>query len=401
MVPSVKSTAPTHASRAEVLEIIDGLGGDLDAIASELAAAIHERLPELDDDLLVMTCQSTRANVGVIVSLLREGLSPASAVVPEEALAYAREYVRRGHGVETLMRAYRIGQAGFTRMWLDRLRELTDDASDLADAMGFFNDWLFAWVEVVEHQLTEVHLREREQWLRGAAAMRAAEVRALLEGARPDVSETSKRLGYALDRVHVAFVVWSDSSDDLFSELEQHAAAVAAALGASGTLVLPRGRSLVCWASVPLGEGSDPLPKSRVLRVALGTPRDGVEGFCRSHLEALEARRVAELCGRSGSVAFSDVALDALATADLDAARRFVEHELGCLAADDDASRRLRATLSTFFEEGASFVRAARRLGVHENTVTYRVHRAEELLGRRVTDRQLELRVALRLARLV
>ena len=46
----------------------------------------------------------------------------------------------------------------------------------------------------------------------------------------------------------------------------------------------------------------------------------------------------------------------------------------------------MRHTLSAFYEEGSSFVRAARRLGVHENTVTYRVQRAEELLGHSVTE---------------
>ena len=61
----------------------------------------------------------------------------------------------------------------------------------------------------------------------------------------------------------------------------------------------------------------------------------------------------------------------------------------------------MSSTLRVFLEEGSSYVRAARRLGVHENTVTYRVHRAEELLGHPTTERQLELRVALRLARLL
>jgi len=77
------------------------------------------------------------------------------------------------------------------------------------------------------------------------------------------------------------------------------------------------------------------------------------------------------------------------------------ERELGPLAARDDSTIRLASTLGVFLEEGASFVRAARRLGVHTNTVTYRVRRAEDLLGHKVTERQLELRVALRLARLV
>jgi DNA-binding PucR family transcriptional regulator len=57
--------------------------------------------------------------------------------------------------------------------------------------------------------------------------------------------------------------------------------------------------------------------------------------------------------------------------------------------------------LRAFYDEGSSFVRAARRLGVHENTVTYRVQRAEELLGHPVSERRLELQVALRLVSLV
>jgi DNA-binding PucR family transcriptional regulator len=88
-------------------------------------------------------------------------------------------------------------------------------------------------------------------------------------------------------------------------------------------------------------------------------------------------------------------------TSDLDEARRFVHAEIGPLMEDSDASRRLAATLEVFLQEESSFVRAARRLGIHENTVAYRVRRAEELLGHRAADRQLELRAALRLATFV
>jgi len=93
--------------------------------------------------------------------------------------------------------------------------------------------------------------------------------------------------------------------------------------------------------------------------------------------------------------------LDSLLTHDLDEARRFVHSEIGPLMEDSDASRRMAATLEVFLQEESSFVRAARRLGIHENTVAYRVRRAEELLGRRASDRQLELRAALRLAAFV
>jgi DNA-binding PucR family transcriptional regulator len=355
-----------------------------------------------------MTHQSVRANLGLIVTMLREGRPPASAAAPEEALAYVREYVRRGLGLELLQRAYRTAQAALSRQVLARLHATTGDAESLVEAVGFFNDWLFAWVEALERQLTAVYMHEREQWVRGAAAVRSAEVRALLEGARSDVAQRGRRLGYELDRRHVAFVVWSDEADGdgqaLFGAMERLAGAVADALGARSSLVVPQGRHLACWAALrtePAPSWSRDLRPGPGLRVTVGSSAAGVEGFCASHREALLAGRVARLSrGGTRCTLFADIALDALATHDVDEAQRFVERELGSLASDDDAARRMSATLRVFLEEGSSYVRAARRLGVHQNTVLYRVHRAEELLGRRIAERELELRVALRLARL-
>src|SRR5581483_5245568 len=97
-------------------------------------------------------------------------------------------------------------------------------------------------------------------------------------------------------------------------------------------------------------------------------------------------------------VSYEQAALDVLLTQDVDEARRFALRRLGPLAQPGEQPRRVARTLAVFLEEGSSFARTARRLGVHENTVAYRIRRAEELLGHRVADRQLELQVALRLA---
>jgi hypothetical protein len=414
--PTIAPTpAPTHAGRAELGAIVEALSADLDAISARLSDAIHRHLGELEDDLRVWTLQSVRANMGLIVTMLREGTPPSTAEAPPEALAYAREYVRRGLGLETLLRAYRTGQRELSRIAMARLQPTMPEAEHRVEAVGFFSDWMFGWVDALEHRLTEVYMAEREQWVRGADAMRAAEVRALLDGSRADLAGVSKRLVYELDRHHIAFLVWSDDADDdaghgqaRFGDMEERAAAAARSLGAHGVLTISEGRHLACWAGLH-GATVDAKPGAPArepcedgLRVALGSPGHGVEGFCQSHSEALRARQVAKLGrGRSGWTPFADVALDALTIHDLAEARRFVARELGPLADEDDGTLRLRGTLRVFLEEGASFVRAARRLGVHENTVTYRVHRAEELLGHRAGERQLELRVALRLARLV
>ena len=133
--------------------------------------------------------------------------------------------------------------------------------------------------------------------------------------------------------------------------------------------------------------------------MAFGALADGVEGFRRSHEQARHARRVALLHGhRPGSVTlYERVALTALACADLDHARDFTEAELGELAAPDESTRRLAATLLAYLEERSSPKRAARRLGVHENTVTNRVRSAQELLPSPIDERIPELLVALRL----
>jgi hypothetical protein len=100
--------------------------------------------------------------------------------------------------------------------------------------MAFFNAWIFAYVEAVERRLIDIYVSEREQWVRGADAVRAIEVRALLGGAAVDAAAVSLRLGYELDRFHVGFVVWSEEAGErpgdaggLFAELERAAAAVA------------------------------------------------------------------------------------------------------------------------------------------------------------------------------
>ncbi len=398
----------------EVEAIVEILGAELDPIAAVLTDTIHEHLEELDDDMRSWTLQSTRANLGVIVAMMREGAEPASAEPPPEAVGYAKEYVVRGLDLFLLQRAYRTAQGVFAEIILARLRGITDDPDHLTAAMTFFNAWVFAWIEAIERRLTDIYMDEREQWVRGAAAVRAAEVRALLSGKAGDADAVSLRLGYELGRHHVGYVVWSEEAGErpgdagaLFAAMERAARAIAESLGAGPPLTVAEGRHLACWA----GRRERPdlkrlrLPRSAAgsLSVAAGTPAHGIEGFVLTHREALVARRVAQLRGdrAGGHTAYPDVALEALLAEDPAVARRFTARELGPLTARDDATVRIASTLAIYLEEGGSFVGAARRLGVHSNTVAYRVRRAEAELGHPVTERQLELRVALRLSRLL
>jgi DNA-binding PucR family transcriptional regulator len=63
-------------------------------------------------------------------------------------------------------------------------------------------------------------------------------------------------------------------------------------------------------------------------------------------------------------------------------------------------AERLRETLEASFKCG-SHVATAEYLQLHEHTVRNRLHKAEELLGRSLLDRRIEIQVALRIRKLV
>jgi DNA-binding PucR family transcriptional regulator len=175
-------------------------------------------------------------------------------------------------------------------------------------------------------------------------------------------------------------------------------------------LLVPRARLLVAgWvARLETGAGEelaqlrlDPREFPGVL-AACGSPAVGVVGFRRGHHEALNARRIAGLTRRRpGTVTrYDNVALAALVSTDVELAREFVVSELGQLSADDDRAVRLAATLRVYLEENLSPRRTARRLGVHENTITNRIRAAQEQLPHPIERRTSELEVALRIVRL-
>lgn len=92
-----------------------------------------------------------------------------------------------------------------------------------------------------------------------------------------------------------------------------------------------------------------------------------------------------------------------LASTQREEAERFAHDALGALLADDDATRDLLATLRAFFDCGRSVRRSALALGVHENTIRYRLTRIEELTGLAVagsSDDQLSAQLALLVLRL-
>ncbi len=161
------------------------------------------------------------------------------------------------------------------------------------------------------------------------------------------------------------------------------------------------------WAWVPFGSARAAGQAFFENSVVDGTPATcicigdlgrGVEGFRRTHQQALRAQAVALAAGSAAPLvtAFADIRPIALMSSDLDGARSWVQDVLGNLAIDDGPHARLRETLHVFLSTGGSYTAAAARLSMHKNSVHYRVQKAEEILGRPLrTEERLEVELAL------
>ncbi|BBJ45341.1 hypothetical protein SSPO_080590 [Streptomyces antimycoticus] len=337
---------------------------------------------------------------------------PAAVPPTDEAILEGiHEFVRRAVPLERVLHGVRIGHAATTEAFLRACAELVDPEAAVDEVTAISRE-LFSYVDDLSDTMIRAYLVEHEVWSTSAAAARADIVRSLLSDATTtDVGEASRVLGYDLRRTHEAVVVWSDAPNGS-STLQAAATEALRARGATTTLVVPvaSGR-LWAWGTVP-SDGTrrtgswetiaDALSRQRT-QAAFGTPGRGVEGFRRSHREARRGERVERLRREAGRVprqatAYADVAAIALLATDLDAAGDFVRHELGGLATRSASMEALRTTLYHYIGAERSLVDVARRLHVARGTVTYRVKRAQEVLGHGLDDRLFTLHTALALA---
>jgi DNA-binding PucR family transcriptional regulator len=277
-----------------------------------------------------------------------------------------------------------------------------------SEAMRIVSEQLFDYIDEFSGSMASEYLNERDRWVTSAAAAREEVVRNLLEGKTSEPGPASAALNYDLSRQHIAVLLWFQpvhARADA-AELQRVAVDVLRHWGCSQQLLVPIGRSrLWAWGSrlelPPRPSIASYVPERRDVRLAHGLPADGAAGFRSSHREAEAAERFMRSRTDSGAwaISYGDVELMALLTADLPAAQVFVRRELGPLAAPGGQTADLRETLLTYLEEQNSPRAAAGRLHVSRNTVSYRVNRAEELLGPEWRRRRHELQTALLLVR--
>jgi len=409
-VQPAASDAMSHSvlPPAYVADLVDRVGpgpiGWAIEVAEGMAGSILEAIPELGVDGVVQEMRRGCEAVAVqmVAALAEEDLDLTHVLTPE-VFGGPAEAVIRGVGIEHILRSIQVAHAYAHHQFVEAASQRLEPQARFAE-LRRISEELFAITDLLSAGMSAEFSRVQAAWLTSSAAMRMEVVDEILSGAEVSLDRAARVLKYDLTRRHTALVVWAGEAAQVGpGVLESTASQLLRESGHSAVLVLPVGQRRVwAWGSTIRG-ASAPLvdvsyePADGV-RVAAGLPSTGLSGFRSSHSQALEAARIGMASKQTRWMwEYGDVDMLTMLTHRDDIARQFVRRELGDLAAPDEATAVLRATLKCYLDNERSLSAAAEALHVARNTVAYRVQRAETLRGREVGVRRMQLQAALAL----
>ncbi len=375
---------------------------------ADLMAEVHAAVSAAADEplrsepmLAAEVVASTRANVlHWAASIARDPDGRVPANLTPEVLGIAREAFRRGIE-QTVYTTYHAGQNVVWAYWMRTAFSLSSDPVVLRQTLEAGRRSVSAFVDDMVAALSEQLRRERAELARSSHARRFEVVSLILESAPITIGRASTRLGYDLRRRHTAAILWTDPRLPDQVALAQAAEALGPATRARQVLtVIASSSSVWAWLAAAADTDAGAITAATAqyhpaVRVAVGPIGAGIDGFRRSHFDAVATQRLMSRRPDLLVARFADVQLVTLAVQDEQRAREFVARTLGRLA---DADRELRDTLCVYIGEQFSAARAARALYTHRNTVLNRLQRAERLLPFPLAGHGLEVGVALEIA---
>ncbi len=322
--------------------------------------------------------------------------------LPQEAESQVRDFVHRRIPLTDQWAMIRQGHASLVQKLMNACVRLADPGEQ-SEQLLLVTKLAFEFIDIFASEVAHAYEVEQHRVAESAVISREAALRSLLDGEPADMGDLSIRLQYDVAfRWHIA-LVFSRGTPGQWDDLLTLAARDAmTAVGTRQILLVPQGHA-VLWAfgnsASPIGRDWSWSPPTSV-RVAVGDPAKGAEGLRTSHRQAVIAHKLARYRpGSAAVVTYRDVNLLSLLLADPHLAREFIDYELRDLRAHDAATSELRRTLAVYLDSHNTQATAT-SLFLARNTVTYRLRKAEALLGHPISERQLETRIALYLSEL-
>jgi PucR C-terminal helix-turn-helix domain len=375
-------------------------------ISEEISHKVGAQLAEVGESGAASAALQSGVQSAILSMLVAIRLGAVQDNEPsEESRESARVCVELGIDLATLLASVRRSHALAVERFMQACRALAP-SDELPQHFASISEICFEFVDRLANDLTRMYAEEHRQWLDNPRAERLALVARLLAGEDVEPAKAAAVLRYEVAfRHHIAVCAWRcDDNAKSNDELEATTLGFLRTNQTTQTLIMqqPDG-SVLGW-----GNSRTPLPDSlRVdmslpggVRLAVGGAGRGLQGFRASADQAREGQAIARrLPGLKGSVVlFRHVSLIGLLSSDVAQAQRFVQAELGSLAEPDEHHERLLETLEAFLDSHSPQA-VAQQLFVARNTVTYRLRKIEELLGRSINERQPQLRAAILLAR--
>jgi DNA-binding PucR family transcriptional regulator len=358
-------------------------------------------LKQVEDPVLLAA--SRRANRAGLLHWANSNLlnpcEPVEPYISTDMIETARELTRRGMP-ELLMNSARSTQNVSWDIWMSAAFQLTQDPRLLEEFLAVSSRSISEFFEGNMRVLTQLVQEEKIVIAHHDHIGKRYLVNQLLDAKETDSEKASRHLGYSIAQMHKASLIWSVAPDAEIQPLEEMAWGLARAGGTSTPLIVLAGpATLWVWFGTdgPLDLISVQKLAQRFpdVRVALGSPGKGLNGFRRSHLEALTTQRLmSRLAGATTIVSIDQVRMISLMTQDSRASQRFILSTLGRLATE---SAVLQRSLHAFLSQGCNLTRTAQVLGLHRNTLLHRLERAEDLLPVKLAEYRIQVGAALEL----
>lgn len=416
MVDSERAARATDDEiRAQVESVAASLNDQFAEITESMRDLLSTRIEELQGDTAIIDLleSSIAGNVENILHALRHSIPVEHIEPPSAAYEYARRLAQRGVPINALVRAYRLGQQHLLETAYAECRRQCPEPWAQAATYQTIVTVTFDYIDTMSQRVVTIYETERERWIADRNSARDGRVQDLIRGVTTDIDAAESVIGYRLRVHHLGVVLWvheTGAQQDQLSRFNRAVTSLAEEFGSGrGALLIPRDRASA-WAWIPVPDGFDldlsavrpllddaagpPLPM-----VAFGTPRSGLAGFRQTHLEAIQAQRVAMIRDNPSHpvTGFQEPGLSvaSLLAGDIDETRRWVQETLGDLASSGEQQERLRETLLLFFKHDSSYTATAEAMVMHKNSVKYRIASAEKILGRSIANDRQAIELAL------
>lgn len=386
--------------RQGAAKIVDGSQRWVDELNEATLASLYLRTHTDDPALTGSIRQGNRSNLlhWALANLDRPG-EPVSANLQAEQLTLLRNAIHRGMDEKAIVEASRIGQNVAWQTWMRTAMGLTSDPDELRELLDVSARSITSFIDATVAEACRQVQIELNAVAREKEAERRQTITEILAGASSiDPQHVANKLGYQLEQSHTAAVIWSDESTIASSDISRAIDAVTHSVAAQRSLSVPADETTrwVWFAGTSgpdLAVVSDAVAELPPVRVAVGPTASGIDGFRRSHRDAVNTQQTMKQFGSARRVAsFADVELIALIISDAERADRFIDHTLGEFKSAD---AELQRTVLTFIHEQCNASRTAARLFTHRNTLSRRLTRAGELLPQPLEVSSVRVAVAL------